>query len=320
MDFELTEDQEALRDAVRGLCRSRFPMERVREVEETARVDRAGWRQLAETGVFGLRLPEEDGGAGLGAAEAVLVFEELGRALVPGPLVATHLAAGAVEGAATGERIVGLVERGRTPALVEHPASLDTLLVLDPDGVFEVDPAALDAAPVAHPSDPLTPVALVGELPAGERVAGPDVARRWRAEGGALVAALQLGIAGETTDLANGFAKERHQFGRPIGSFQAVKHILAEMLVRAEVARAAVYAAGVCVDLPEVGDPERAVAAARVVAGDAAGRNGEDCIQVHGGMGFTWEVDAHLFLKRAWVLDTTLGSPDEHAEAVAAHL
>jgi len=92
------------------------------------------------------------------------------------------------------------------------------------------------------------------------------------------------------------------------------------MLVRAEVARAAVYAAGVTLDDPTVGDPERAVHAAKVTAGDAAVRNGKAAIQVHGGMGFTWEVDAHLYLKRAWWLDTVLGSIEEHSEALAAAL
>ncbi|HZR14605.1 MAG TPA: acyl-CoA dehydrogenase family protein [Acidimicrobiia bacterium] len=321
MDFELSEDEVALQDGVRKLCEGRFTMERVRATESTGGVDREGWRDLADAGVFALRVPEGDGGVGLGMKEAVLVFEELGRALVPGPLVGSHLAAATVDGAADGSTIVGAVEAGDEPLLVENRDALDVLLLVRDDGAFALDPGALDVEPVARPLDPLTPLHRVtGDVAQGEQVAGPDVVARWRLEGAALVAALQLGIAEATTDLAVAYAKERQQFDKPIGSFQAVKHMCADMLVRTEVARAAVYAAGVTLDDPDVGDPERAVHAAKVNAGEAAVRNGKACIQVHGGMGFTWEVDAHLYLKRAWLLDTVLGSVAEHAEAIATAL
>jgi alkylation response protein AidB-like acyl-CoA dehydrogenase len=158
----------------------------------------------------------------------------------------------------------------------------------------------------------------VQELPAGVQVAGPDTAAAWRLEGATLAAALLLGLAEAVTDLAVAYAKDRRQFDRPIGSFQAVKHILADMLVRAEVARAAVYAAGVHLDDPDVGDVQRAVATAKLMAGDAALANGKACIQVHGGMGFTWDVDAHLYLKRARVLDTVFGSTQSQAEVMAS--
>ena len=98
MDFELSDDDRAIKDGVRSLCEGRFPMEAVRALEASGGVDRERWRDLADTGVFSLRLDEDAGGVGLGMSEAVLVFEELGRALVPGPLVGTHLAAGLVAG------------------------------------------------------------------------------------------------------------------------------------------------------------------------------------------------------------------------------
>ena len=119
-------------------------------------------------------------------------------------------------------------------------------------------------------------------------------------------------------ELGTAYAPERQQFGKPIGTFQAVKHLLADMLTRSEVARAAVYAAGVTLDDPSVGDPDRSAAGAKFIAGHAAIANAKSCIQVHGGMGFTWEVDVHLFLKRAWVLETVFGTGDHHAEAMAA--
>jgi alkylation response protein AidB-like acyl-CoA dehydrogenase len=315
VDFELSADQEALQEGVRKLCEGRFPMARVRELIDVGGVDRALWRELDAAGVFSLCSPEAAGGVGLGRAEAVLVFEELGRALVPGPLVGTHLAAGSLDA-----EVVGVVMRTEGPAVVEHLGALDVLVALDDRGVSAMDPAALDARPVPDPLDPLTPVHRVEALPRGDAIGGPDDARRWRQAGVALVAAQQLGIALATTDLAVAYAKQREQFDRPIGSFQAVKHILADMLVRAEVARAAVYAAGVTLDEPTVGDPARAVATAKVMAGDAARLNGKACVQVHGGMGFTWEVDAHLHLKRAWVLDPAFGSADEHALALSERL
>jgi alkylation response protein AidB-like acyl-CoA dehydrogenase len=314
VDFELTPDQVDLKEGVHKLIEGRFPIEKVRALEAVGGVDRAVWGELAEAGLFALRLPEADGGVGLGMAEAVLVFEELGAALVPGPLLATELAAQLLPSAAWGEEVVGVVERGGSPLLVEHLDSLDRLLVVDDSGVFSVAGSEVRGTPVERPLDPLTPVHLVESLPPGERVGDAD---RFRLEGTILAAALMVGSAQAVTDLAVRYAKEREQFGRPIGSFQAVKHLLADMAVRASVAQAAVYAAGVTYDDPSVGDPARAASAAKVTAGDAAVRNGKGAIQVHGGMGFTWEVDAHLHLKRAWLLDTQFGSVDHHAEVLA---
>jgi alkylation response protein AidB-like acyl-CoA dehydrogenase len=317
VDFELTSDQVDLQDGVRKLCEGRFPMETVRGLEATGGIDRSLWQELADAGVFALRLAEDEGGVGLGAAESVIVFEQLGRSLVPGPLVATELASSLVPGAATGEAIVGIVEGDQEPLLVGHLAGVDRLLVLGDDGVRSLDPGTLDATAVERPIDPLTPLHHVASLPEGEQVGDAAVAERLRLHGALLTAALQLGAAAAVTDLAVAYAKEREQFGRPIGSFQAIKHILADMLAKAEMARAAVYAAGVTVDQPDVGNVRRAVSAAKVIAGEAAIHNGKMAIQVHGGMGFTWEVDAHLYLKRSWVLDTTFGSIDHHVEVLA---
>jgi alkylation response protein AidB-like acyl-CoA dehydrogenase len=299
-------------------------------------LDRDRWRELAELGVFGLTLPEADGGTGLAAADAVVVFEELGRAVVPGPLVASSLAAGAVPGVVGGDTVVTLVGPAPggpgSPVLVEHLDAADVVLVLPADGtdgdrgdgtdgpITAVDAAAVRAAARSvEPLDPATPVSLVEALPAGDPVPGLDAAGL-RRSGSLLTTALLLGIAEATTGLALSYAQERTQFGRAIGSFQAVKHLVADMFARTEVARAAAYAAGVLVDEPDQGDAARAVAAARVMATRAAVANGKACIQVHGGIGFTWEADPHLFLKRAWALAPRFGSLDEAAEEVARHL
>ena len=327
MDLEPTDDQVALAAGVARLCADWVtPEARRATAERPGAVDRDLWRALGDMGVFALAVPEDRGGLGLGMAEATLVFEELGRAAVPGPLIGTFLAAGldlpVAAAAGAGEAVVGLVPAGR-PAFVEHRAGLDALLVVAADGVTLAGPPEPAAChPVARPLDPLTPVDVVDTLPEGEPVGGPDLAGRLRRDAGLLAAALQVGLAGGALAMATDYASGRVQFGRPIGSFQALKHLLADARVAVEVARAAVAAAGVETDEAgaEGGHAARAVDAARIVASRAADRATRACIQVHGGIGFTWELDAHLYLKRAMVLDAGVGSPDEAVEALAASL
>ncbi|MFI8220308.1 acyl-CoA dehydrogenase family protein [Streptomyces sp. NPDC085932] len=291
MRFRLTEDQRALREATRGLLARHCGGQAPRVAPDgLARLDRALWRALGEAGFFSLRLPEAEGGAGLGLPEAVLVFEEAGRALLPGPLVATHLAAGAVAGAATGEAVVTDVDGG----LVEWLAAADV-----------VRGDATGAVPLRS-LDPLTPLHRV---PAGR--SAPERGDVLLA--GLLSAAEQLGTAGRVCELAAQHARAREQFGRPVGAFQAVAHLCAGMLVRTETARAAVYAAAV------TGDPVD-IAAARLLADEAAVRGARDCLQVHGGMGFTWESEVHLHLKRAWVRTRRAGGVTESEEVMAADL
>jgi len=316
MDLTLSSEQEQLQDAVTSVCAGHFTSEQVRALHGSG-VDRTSWRALADMGVFALRLPEDAGGAGLGTAEAALALERLGKSLVPGPLVASVLAAGLVDGVADGTVVAGLVERD-DPLLVEYLGALDVLLVLDDDGVVAVDRADVVGEPVPSPADPLTPIHHVTSVPAGRVVGGgPELAAQWRLEGAVLTAALQVGLAQLALDLATAYARQREQFGKPIGQFQAVKHLLADSLARVELARSAVYAAAVTLDDPEVGDVRRRASAAKLVADEAAVGNGRTGVQVHGGMGFTWEVDAHLPLRRAWVLATHFGSVDDHAELMA---
>jgi alkylation response protein AidB-like acyl-CoA dehydrogenase len=323
MDFQPTEDQKALRDTIRGFVEGKLPNERFPDLEKSKGFSRELWSELAEMGVFSLRLPEDQDGVGLGYSDAVLVFEELGRRLVPGPLVWSHLAAGLIDGAASGECVVGGIDLcgpQPEPILIEHLESLDVLIALRPDGLFRLDPRSLDAAEVEVPLDPLTPLHHVESLPEGDRIGDAEAAARMRLEGAAIVSGQLLGLAEGTLELANAYAKERVQFGRPIGGFQAVKHMLAEMFVKQEAARAGAYNAGATLDAPEVADVERAVSAAKLTAGEAAIRNARTCIQVHGGMGYTWEVMAHFYFKRAWVLENSFGTQDEHAERIAAIL
>ncbi len=284
--FQLTDDQRALRDGVRELLARRFGREALwAAVGSPGRLDRALWRELGEAGFFALRVPEGDGGVGLGLPEAVLAFEEAGRALLPGPLVATHLAAGAVPGAADGSVVVASVDGG----LVEW---------LDAADVVRGDAAG---AVALRSVDPLTPLHRAPRAAVTDPVAV------------LLTAAEQLGTATRACELAVQHARTREQFGQPIGAFQAVKHLCAQLLVRAEVARAAVYAAAVTEDPADI-------AAARLLADEAAVRGARDCLQVHGGMGFTWESEVHLHLKRAWVRAQRGGGRTESEELLAAEL
>ncbi|MFG2887570.1 acyl-CoA dehydrogenase family protein [Streptomyces sp. NPDC048297] len=295
MRFRLTRDQRALRSAVRELLARHWPGEALRTAADAGmtagadspRLDRVLWKALGDAGFFALRLPEADGGVGLGTAEAVLVFEEAGRALVPGPLVATHLAAGAVPGAASGESVVAAVDGG----LVEWLDAADT-----------VRGDARGAVPLRS-VDPLTPLHEVPGAPAPR----PDPVAVL------LTAAEQLGTATRVGEPAVQHARTREQFGQPVGAFQAVKHLCADMLVRTETARAAVYAAAVTAHPADI-------AAARLLADEAAVRGARDCLQVHGGMGFTWDADVHLHLKRAWVRARRGGGGTQSEEALAADL
>ncbi|MER6477595.1 acyl-CoA dehydrogenase family protein [Streptomyces filamentosus] len=290
MDFRPNEDQRDLRRGIRELLAGRFGREALRAaVDGPGCVDRGLWKELGEAGFFALRLPEEEGGVGLGLPEAVLLFEEAGRALLPGPLVATHLAAGAVEGAAEGLTVVTEVSpEGLVPWL---------------DAADVVRGDAAGAVPLRS-VDPLTPL---------HRAPGTGRLSAGAVEAALLTAAEQVGTAAWCTDAAVAHAGRREQFGQVIGGFQAVKHLCAGMLVRTEVARAAVQAAAVTADRVEI-------AGAKLLADEAAVANARDCLQVHGGMGFTWEADVHLHLKRAWVRAALVLPGAKAAEEVASAL
>ncbi|WP_371598379.1 acyl-CoA dehydrogenase family protein [Streptomyces sp. NBC_00564] len=298
MDFQLDDDQRALKAGVRELLTARFGREGLRAaVDNGPALDRTLWRELGEAGFFALRLPEADGGVGLGLPEAVLAFEEAGRVLLPGPLVATHLAAGTVDGAATGETVVAAVDG----ELVEWLAEADA-----------VRGDAAGAEPLRS-VDPLTPLHRVPASTEPDRAAVLRTSLLPSVLPSLLTAAEQLGTAARVCELAVQHARTREQFGQPIGAFQAVKHLCAQMLVRVEVARAAVYAAAVTADPLDV-------AAARLLADEAAVRGARDCLQVHGGMGFTWEADVHLYLKRAWVRTQRTGGATQSEDVLADDL
>jgi alkylation response protein AidB-like acyl-CoA dehydrogenase len=318
MDFRLDEAQLGLQETVGRFCAARFPLERIAQ-RDGQRLDRGVWRELAALGVFGLLAD----GAGLGAVEAAIVFEQLGAHLVTGPTLWSTLAASCVDGASSGAAVVGGVlppDRAGEPALVEHAAEIDALLILRADGPYVCTGSDLASFEPLAPLDPQTPVGRFAVLPTGARVGDAEDADRLRIVGSALCAAMLLGVSSTALEASRRYALDREQFGVPIGSFQAVQHALADMYVRTALARSATYAAAAVLDDPEIGDARRSAAVAKLLAGEAAMENARAAIQVHGGVGFTWEMLPNYLLKRAWVLEHSFGGAEAHAREIGASL
>lgn len=321
MRLDLDDEQRQLQEGVRRFCDARYPLE-VSRSHATGGLDRRRWAELGELGVFSLTIAHTSGGLGMRQVEAAVVFEALGEALVPGPLIACHLAAEHDPEVAAGRRVAAVVDTTQSPLLVENLSGADVAFVVAHSGVTRVDPADLTFEPLPQPFDPLTPVCSVTALAPGEPIGDAAQARQWRLRGSLLASAMLVGVAEAACQMGSAYAKVREQFNRPIGSFQALQHMLADTYARTEVARAAVYAAAAASDDPDASarTVERAVAVARVSGAQAAVNNTKTCVQVHGGMGFTWEADPHLLLKRAWALSCAFGSPDDAAETVASSL
>lgn len=330
MDFRFDEEQLALRDAIRSFCKAHSPLMSVAGREGKPAAPET-WNALADMGVFGLLVPVDHGGFGGGATCAAVVFEELGAHLLTGPVLWSTIAAPLVPEVHTGAiRVAGVqaVARAGEPVVIEHAVDSDVIVVVYDDRLELCAAAALANALPGEPFDPLTPTSAYGELPRGDVIGGPDEVRRLRLAGTVLASALLVGAARGALDVASSYALERRQFGVAIGSFQAVKHMLADMYVRTELARSAMYAAAAIFDdasadersegaMTRAGDVEKAASTAKLLAGEAGIANGRTAVQVLGGMGFTWEMLPHYFLKRAWVLEQAFGTGDSHALALA---
>ncbi len=319
MEFRLTDEQLELQAAIRSFCETQYTLATLGELDrDPLRGD--GWQRLAALDVFRVASSTEQGGLGLGVVDASVVFEVLGAYLVPGPLVWSALAARYVPELGDGSRVIGGLDATAVSdesVLVEYARDLDALLVMRVDGLHLVAPEDIASLEAVEPTDPLTPVALALGIPRGRIVLDAATTAQLRVVGTVLTAALLVGIADRATRSGVDYAQQRTQFGRPIGSFQAIKHLLADSYVRASLARSATYAAAAMLDDPDVGDADRAASAAKLLSTDAAIRNSRTCIQTHGGMGFTWEMIPHYLLKRAWVLDHSFGERKHHEEIMA---
>jgi acyl-CoA dehydrogenase len=362
VNFEFSEEQDALRDAVRRFLDDRAPLAHTRaQWDDPAGTTPAAWSGLAALGVTGLLVPDSAGGAGGGMVDAAVVCEELGRVASPAPYVASAVGAAGLladldpdhprlSGIADGTTVatVALLEPGRradwrapdtlaarvddgwiltgvkahVPDLVAAHVALVT--ATSPDGlrVFAVDPT--DDRVACEPTPTVDGTRREGRLtldrapavPVGRTTATAAIATTidrvhtaWVVDG--------VGAAERAMTMAIEYAKERQQFGVAIGSFQAVQHLCADMLRNVELARVAAYYACWTLDAADPAEAHRAVTMALACAADGLYAVGAATIQVHGGIGYTWEHDAHLLYKRLLTLQGLGGGVADHLEELA---
>jgi alkylation response protein AidB-like acyl-CoA dehydrogenase len=326
MDFDLSEDQLALRDGARELLDDLASPARVRAHTETdAGFDGALWRAMAEQGWLGIEVSEGDGGVGLGSVEVAVLAEELGRHAAPAPFLSNVLAldvlarAGEstwVERLSSGDAVACVAWDSDAP--VPYAPSADIAIVLDADGVYALD---VQERPPRQPAIDVTRELgwLAFDHADARRVGGPADRERLLDRGASFTSADLLGGSSRALDMAVEYARDRVQFGRPIGSFQAVKHRCADMLVDVEGMRSTVYWAAWCIGADD-GDASVAASTAKVWCADASKRVMASALQVHGGIGFTWEHDLHFFLKRAQLDQLAFGDAVLHRERLTSLL
>jgi alkylation response protein AidB-like acyl-CoA dehydrogenase len=361
MYFDLTDEQQAIRSTAREFLAARYKSERIRALSDTADgFEQSDWEEMSELGWPGLALPEEWGGQGLGIVDLAVLFEEMGYALAPSPLLSTTVAGLALALNGTDEQrerwlpllasgkargTVALFDAGTSASigsfemeaqadgdgillggekvLVMDAASADFFLVATADGrrhLVEADAEGVQAEPESW----IDYTRRVYTLHLDGVHIGPEATLNggqedylpvlWRACVG--IAAESTGIAQRTMEMAVEYAKDREQFGRPIGAYQAVSHRCAQMLLETENSRSAVYGAAWAADA----EPESlplAASMAKAYASDAGWRVPDASIQVHGGIGFTWEHDLHFFLKRGKANAATFGDARWHRDRVA---
>jgi alkylation response protein AidB-like acyl-CoA dehydrogenase len=353
MEFGLNESQEILRESARSFFAGECPMSEVRRLMETdTAYDANLWRKLAEQGYTGIIFAEEYGGVGLGKVELILLMEEAGRALLPGPFFSTVVLSGSIiDAVATAEqkkKYLAPICRGEaraTVAILESSASWDLsdikmtaaggklsgeklfvsdaavadwIVVLARNGVFLVEQGAPGLMTSLLVSMDLTrklyavqlhdtPAEKLGDFAAV--MPAIDVATT------ALVAEMVGGMQ-RTLDLTIEYAKTRKQFGKTIGSFQAVQHQCADMYLETESSRTAAYYAAWALQ-ENMPDAAATVSIAKIYASDAGRTVGNRGIQIHGGMGFTWENDLHLYYRRAKASETAFGDAIFHRERLA---
>ena len=353
MQFGLSESQEFLRDSARKFFAAECPIALVRRLMETdTAFDGKLWAKLAEQGYTGIIFPEEFGGVGLGIVELILLMEEAGRALLPGPFFSAVAMAGSVlDALATKEqkkKYLAPICRGEARAtvaffesegswdladvqftvtndkvkgeklFVPDAAVADWIIVVARNGVFLVDRSATGVQVV-----PMLAMDLTRKLYSvrfdnvpGEKLGETAGLARPRGTATAALAAELVGGMQRTLDITVEYAKIRKQFGKAIGTFQAVQHQCADMYLETESARSAVYYAAWALE-HHAPDAAAAVSIAKLYASDSSRAVGNRGIQVHGGMGFTWENDLHLYYRRAKASETMFGDGTFHRERLA---
>jgi alkylation response protein AidB-like acyl-CoA dehydrogenase len=334
MDFTFTEDQLLFQDSVRDFLVNEVTPERIRASWETdSGRDSELWGQLAELGLTGMTVPEEHGGLGMSELDFVLLAQECGYVALPEPLVHTvlvavpmlkdiggELAAQWLPKIAAGEArvVVGLEQN----LLVEDAHVADLILLQKGESLYAVTPeqVTLRHNESVDPSRKLYAVEIAADAEAIANGAEAKQLLDAALNRGALACAAQaLGLAQRMIDISVQYTSERQQFGKPIGSFQAVKHHMANVAVRLEYAKAPTHRAAYAIaNGQEVA--AHAVSHAKLVACEAANLAAKNSVQVHGAMGYTWEVDLHIFMKKAWALANTWGDAGFHKARVGERI
>jgi alkylation response protein AidB-like acyl-CoA dehydrogenase len=347
MEFAFTDEQKMIAETVRGFFGENATSARTRAAMAAtgpdAGLDRELWSAFAgEMGLAGIGLPEDHGGAGLGMVEFALVAEAAGANVAALPLLGQAMVSRAIAAGGSAAQQAGWLPRlisgevigtcawmpevtvadGRltgTIPFVAHGAAANLLLVPVGDEAWLVDLAGEGVSTAGHTTmdqtRPLATVTLTGAK--AERLENGGAANAAAlATGWVCLAAEALGGAQAALERTVTYSKERVQFGRPIGSFQAYKHRLADMMIEIEQARSAVYWAACAID-EGASDADIALHSAKSLAADTYFMCAGNMIQLHGGIGFTWEHDAHLFFKRARSIQTLLGNGAWHREQVA---
>jgi alkylation response protein AidB-like acyl-CoA dehydrogenase len=329
VDFDFSEEQYLLRDTVRDLLRRESSPAQVRATWDDARGrSPERWRKLGELGVLGLLVPEQHGGSGLDEVDMVLVLEESGRSVLPEPLLesaalgAPLLARAGSDAlqqqwlpkAASGEAVL-------TVGLASQPYVSDAtadLLLLERDGeLHAVTQDRVTLQPVKSIDGARRLFKVTAETSDDTLIGSSADHGQWLHDHAAAATAAQLvGIAGALLDQTVEYVKVREQFGRKVGSFQAVQHRLADMLLQVESARSAVYYAAYAL-ANELPDASVAASVAKAAANDAERFANQNALQLHGGIGFTWEHDLHLWLKRGKALEWQYGDADFHRRRIA---
>jgi alkylation response protein AidB-like acyl-CoA dehydrogenase len=326
VNFGLNDEQLEIQSTAREFLAARFKPERVRELAESRSYDDETWREIAELGWPGIAVAEADGGQGLGMVELVLLAEQSGYALAPTPLMSTWNAAlflseGSDEqrerwlpGLASGEIRCAAALGPRETEVVADAEGAAVLVLSGGEGEARlVEPGAATVEPldlVDTTRRYFTVTADDGEPLPGDVGAAADRAL-------VVLAAELVGVAQRALEMAVDYAREREQFGRPIGAYQAVSHRCAQMLYDVEESRSLTYYAAWCAG----SEPESlplAASMAKARASDAARAVAGAALQVFGGIGFTWEHEIHYLLKRARVSAELLGTARQHRERVAS--
>jgi alkylation response protein AidB-like acyl-CoA dehydrogenase len=332
MNFDFTDDQQTIKSTAREFLAARLKPDKLRQLAEAGEYDDALWKEICDLGWPGIFVGEEHGGQGLGVIELAILQEELGYALAPTPFLSNAAAGLVIQHAGSDEqreRWLPGIASGEQRGTVAYVVNGEATLVPDADSadVVVIYDAAAETATVAE----------AGAVQA-ERVDTIDSTRRFsrvepngegeqlsggRGTPGEAIAPIAValsaelvGVSQKAMEMAVEYAKDRQQFGRPIGSNQGVSHRCAQMLLEVEGARSATLYAGWTADF-EPESLQLAASMAKAYSSDCGWRVTASSLQVHGGIGFTWEHDLHFFLKRAKTDGALFGSAREHRERVA---